>query len=323
MDSIGPVVSLEEAIMELEAGGIRLSGKFEEIESLNKFETRKYLVRVDDGTLNGHPAVLKLYMPSSYRKDRNEVACSEIARDGGVPVPEIIYPGFPEDANGFILVDYVDSLTLKEAGRRGHPRYRNMVSEAAAIMAGFHRIKSPIFGYPSGESGSRCLSDFVFERIDAAIEALEPMKAKSDVELAMKVYDALRGRVETSMLDGMKEFEFVHGDYNDNNVLVDPGKGRVKAVIDWKRGHYGNRHADPGHPVRIINREHPRTREGDLFMMEYDRSHGEPHDKMLYEFFDDVRTLMLSLYGLRTGEYGNLYSLKSVARKYQTPSRIS
>ena len=89
---------------------------------------------------------------------------------------------------------------------------------------------------------------------------------------------------------------FLHGDFHDGNVLVDPDSGDVTAVIDWEEAAYGDPRLDLCVMERVLRRSFNGA--GQAFLAAYEEASGiAPGNLKLWEELCGVRSKIVGAWG--------------------------
>ncbi len=185
------------------------------------------------------PLVLRIYEhdPALCRKELDlftMVAAS-------VPVPEVVGagPAGTEDCPPFLLLRYVDAVTLGELCRSGDTAAIAQAARSAGetlAAIGRHAFSKPGWLAPGPEVAAPLLPgrDPVPRFVDQCL-ASPLLQSRVPAELRQRASELIwSAAAEIAPLDC--ETRLVHGDFHRRNVLVreSAGRWRVAAVLDWE-----------------------------------------------------------------------------------------
>jgi aminoglycoside phosphotransferase (APT) family kinase protein len=158
-----------------------------------------------------------------------------------VPVPDMV--GFCSDATvtgaPFYVMHWVDGLVLRDAASVGPVSEATRWAAAESLvdtLAALHALEPDAVGL--GDLGRR---DGYVERLIRRWRRQWDTGRQRDLPLIEEVGDRLAGAVPEA-----GPARIVHGDYRLDNVIVDPGSGEVRAVLDWELCTLGDPLADVG-----------------------------------------------------------------------------
>lgn len=188
-------------------------------------------------TLDAPAGVIVLRVYRSTASLHAEVAAlSAVSRR--VPVPALLHadPG-TDDMPAFVALEYIDGITFRQ--------FRRAAGDQAAISAVARQIGRILAGIhacavdPAGEQYKHPDP----QELPAMIDRL----CRSDM-LHRRLGAQFLGRAQSLVAQERRELNelseharFVHGDFNNRNVLVRCTKGewRVAAVVDWECAGHG------------------------------------------------------------------------------------
>jgi aminoglycoside phosphotransferase len=312
-------MGLEFAVWQLEQAGYKVL-QVEEIHSYNVFESDKFKVHVTScyGT---QQAVLKIYKKDSrIQKCFADIQGYRQATAHGIQSVGLIYPRDPLPENPrFLLTEFQDRpvVTLAKCDIN-NPDYNSIVKQIAQEMARLHRINSPIFGYHTAQgvaSRSGSLFDLVFDRFENKIVHLERQDSACS-EGIRELFNTLRSNCNARAKLEMPSYDFVHGNLDSTNILVDPSSGSFVSFIDWKYSFFGNRHYDLSYHLRWLNPHEHDMRIRNTFLEAYDKSYGESLDQELYDFFDEIHILRMGIIKIIEKYQDNKFNLQELFQKY-------
>jgi aminoglycoside phosphotransferase (APT) family kinase protein len=158
-----------------------------------------------------------------------------------VPVPDMV--GFCSDpavtGAPFYVMNWVDGLVLRDADSVGAVDESTRWAAAGSLvdtLAALHALEPDAVGL--GDLGRR---DGYVERLIRRWRRQWDSGRKRDLPLIEEVGDRLAARIPEA-----GPARIVHGDYRLDNVIVDPGTGAVRAVLDWELCTLGDPLADVG-----------------------------------------------------------------------------
>ena len=176
-------------------------------------------------------------LPSAHRVDREHRVMTAL-RDTGVPVPRTL--GLCEDASvigtPFFVMEYVPGRILRDATLPGTPAAeRAAIFEALLdVLARLHAVDPAAVGLADfGRPGS------YFARQVARWSQQWSLSRTHEVPAMDALLDWLPHHLPADDVTTL-----VHGDYRLGNLILDPGKPRVVAVLDWELSTLGHPLAD-------------------------------------------------------------------------------
>jgi aminoglycoside phosphotransferase (APT) family kinase protein len=191
-----------------------------------------FRVTLSDGT----PVVVRIYRDA--RSGQREIAALDLVR-GVVPVPAVLHRGAR-----FAVLEYVDAITYRQfrhtAGAEAIARASRAIGRALAALA---RVRVD----------ERDDDDLV-ARFDAALASpLLAQRLGAELLRAAQRFVA-RGADRLAALRGARAF--VHGDFNNRNVLI-AVDGTVAAIVDWENARAGSPLLDVARFLQYETRERP------------------------------------------------------------------
>jgi aminoglycoside phosphotransferase (APT) family kinase protein len=172
--------------------------------------------------------------PSAHAIDREFRVLQALQGRFPVPRPHLFCDDESVIGQAFYVMDLVEGRILPDARLLEAPRDQRaeMSLELVRVLARLHRIDHREaglegFGRPDGYV-ARQLARWSSQWATARVEDNPHM-------------DRLIGWLEANLPAG-DESAIVHGDYRSHNVIFDPDKPRVAAVLDWEL-------ATIGHPI--------------------------------------------------------------------------
>ena len=196
-------------------------------------------------------------LPTAHDVAREAQVVALLARDGRVPVPEVV--SVCEDASvigaPFYLMRRAEGVVVRDrlpdflAGDAGAVARRSLGEQVPTVLGAIHSVDWRPFvdagiGRPSGYL-ERQLRRWVGQRegIQAAVAAA------GGTARELPDYDAVRDWLRDHV-PAETEPAVVHGDYKLDNVIVAPtddGTARITAVVDWEMATVGDPRADLGY----------------------------------------------------------------------------
>ena len=158
-----------------------------------------------------------------------------------VPVPEMVgYCAEPTVTGApFYVMRWVDGLVLRDAasvGRVDEATRRAAAESLIDTLAGLHAVEPDAVGL--GDLGRR---DGYVERLIRRWRRQWDTGRRRELPLIEEVGDRLAAAIPEA-----GPARIVHGDYRLDNVIIDPGDGAVRAVLDWELCTLGDPLADVG-----------------------------------------------------------------------------
>jgi aminoglycoside phosphotransferase (APT) family kinase protein len=150
--------------------------------------------------------------------------------------------------------------------------HRRVGEDLAAFLARLHTLD--VSSLPSAPGRSMRGQDKVGEAVDACLGRLVAA-VEQPVPLAQDLFAWLRRNLPAAATSGV----LVHGDVGPHNVLV--ADGRVSAVLDWERSHFG----DPAEDLAYLQPTLAGVIEWDDFMAAYVAGGGRPPDPASTRFY--------------------------------------
>ncbi len=254
--------------------------------------------------MDGRAAILKAF--HSHRAGAViELSAHRMAADHSIPTVDVIYPTeIPTNLSVpfpyFIILEAAPAVTLE--GAESHRNYQSLLKQSAQLLAGIHKIRGNKIGYLTGpyKVSDNHKTKAPFRRnLHYMTDVLTGTEKVSGRPSVRRVMEGLIERWEDFDIEGRlaeKPYNFVHGDYNSRNVLVEPERDKVAAVIDWAGARFDNRHFDLPHAVDILNRN---GSDGNAFLQYYSEAYGSPVDRELYSFYSIVRGFIADVTRMR------------------------
>jgi aminoglycoside phosphotransferase (APT) family kinase protein len=175
----------------------------------------------------------------------------------GVPVPPALALCTDEDVNGapFYVMGWVDGVVLDRPQRADllPMELRPTAAEQLIdVLADLHAVDPDAVGL--GDLGRR--EGYIERQVRRWSGQWEQSKTHE-----LRAIDEVAVALATRM-PVQRGVSIAHGDYRFGNVLVDPGSGRVTAVLDWELCTLGDPLADVGYLG--VYWEQPGTLTGDV-----------------------------------------------------------
>ena len=219
---------------------------------------RNYKFRFAD---SGEAFVLRFF-------DRDASACakeSAVLRlvSGDVPVPRVLHvePNGAEGFPAFLVLEFIDGISLRELKQRGDLRSIGQAAyDAGRALAGLARhrfdrsgLLTPALTIEPGMYENATTSAL----IDHFAES-PAFQRRIDATLTRRVKAWARS-LEGQIL-GPPRISLVHGDFNAANILVREQHDRwnVAAILDWEFAFAGSPLCDVGNMLRYERADRPR-----------------------------------------------------------------
>jgi len=181
---------------------------------------------------------------------------------GSVPVPDVLHvePGGQDNLPPFVLMRYVEGITLHELKRTGnHDAFAQAAYSAGQTLAVIGRFTFPRAGWlaPGPTVTSPLLegADPTPRFMDLCL-ASPNLKLRIPAELVDRTH-AFVWSCASQLAELDRQACLVHGDFGKRNLLVRPNNARasggrwtVAAVLDWEFAISGPPLADLGHFLR-------------------------------------------------------------------------
>jgi aminoglycoside phosphotransferase (APT) family kinase protein len=158
-----------------------------------------------------------------------------------VPVPPVVGLETDETVNGapFYVMPFVDGLVLRDpeaVAHVGEPIRRAASESLVDVLATLHDVDPDAVGL--GELGRK--EGYVARVLHRWRGQWEQSKTRE-----IPLVDEVAERLARSIPEQGRA-SIVHGDYRLDNVIVNPGDGSVRAVLDWELCTLGDPLADVG-----------------------------------------------------------------------------
>ncbi len=265
--------------------------------------------------MDGRAAILKAFH-SHRARAVIELSAYRMAAEHGIPTVDVIYPteiptGLSVPFPSFIILEAAPAVTLE--GAKSHRNYQSLLKQSAQVLARIHRIEGNKIGYLTGpyKVSDNHKTKAPFRRnLHYMKDVLTGAEKVSHRPAVRRVMEGLIERWEVSDIEGRlaeKPYNFVHGDYNSRNILVEPEKDKIVAVIDWAGARFDNRHFDLPHAVDIFNGG---GSDGNAFLQYYSEAYGSPVDRELYSFYSIVRGFIADVTRMRWEPAARLETLE-------------
>jgi aminoglycoside phosphotransferase (APT) family kinase protein len=202
------------------------------------------------GEVAGERAVVRIYPPGDARGPAApdiDAAVLHLVR-GLLPVPEVVELVREHEASGrpgLLVTTWVPGvrgdLVIAGLDAAGLARLGRALGTAAGTLAGMPWLEPGMFvdaELTLGRLPGAGLAEWVESRL-VGWEAADRARLASLAEDAQAVLDEVRRAC------------LVHGDLNPKNVLVDPDRLELTAVLDWEFAHAGHPWTDVGNLVRF------------------------------------------------------------------------
>ena len=200
----------------------------------------------------GERSVVRIYARPGPRGDAAAEVDGALLRlvRGLVPVPDVLEVRRPQgEAPGILVTSYVE-------GVRGDELLPALASEAARkVGEALGGLLADLAGMPFLAPGWFCDGDLTVRPFaelglpDGLPDYLDTLDLPvPDVErrsLRRRCVDA------QALLDTVGRVSLVHADLNPKNLLLDPGDGTLRALVDWEYSHAGHPFADLGNLLRF------------------------------------------------------------------------
>ncbi|MCJ1308322.1 hypothetical protein MMC25_001975 [Agyrium rufum] len=131
----------------------------------------------------------------------NEAACMAFIRDNtDIPVPKLL-DAYHKDGSHYLWMEFIDGVEMSELTDEEQTK---IIPQVQSIVTTLQKLRSRITGGPTGILSPPSIVYF---------HHLSNWKQQHSPE---------------------EEFVFCHGDLSQSNILVDPKKLRITAIIDWE-----------------------------------------------------------------------------------------
>jgi aminoglycoside phosphotransferase (APT) family kinase protein len=200
--------------------------------------------------------------------DRDPAACAKeaavltLVRDD-VPVPDVLHaePSGSASVPPFLVLEYIDGISLRELKKRGDPRSIGEAAyDAGRVLAGLSRHRFDHSGLLTPEL---TIEPGVFENATTSglidhFASSPVFQRRIDAALTERVKEWARSR--ESRHTQPLSFSLAHGDFNAANIFVREENGRwiVAAILDWEFAFAGSVFCDIGNMLRYERAERPR-----------------------------------------------------------------
>lgn len=180
-------------------------------------------------------------LESAHDMGREHRIISALA-GSGVPVPPTVGYEPEPDVNGapFYVMHFVEGVVLRgaqDSERHLQPATRDAAADSLIeVLARLHELDPDEIGL--GDLGRR--EDYLARQLKRWKSQLEKGRTRD-----LGVLDEVHRRLEAD-IPVQGGACVVHGDYKLENVIVDPGSGEVRAVLDWELTTLGDPLADLG-----------------------------------------------------------------------------
>ena len=160
----------------------------------------------------------------------------------GVPVPPTVGYEPEPDVNDapFYVMEFVEGVVLRgsqDAEQHLEPATRDAAADSLIdVLVRLHELDPDQIGL--GDLGRK--EDYLARQLHRWKSQLEKGRVR-DVPVLDEVHRRLEADIPEQ--DGVS---VVHGDYKLENVILDPGTGEVRAVLDWELTTLGDPLADLG-----------------------------------------------------------------------------
>ena len=182
-------------------------------------------------------AVLKI---TPHRVDRelvNEAHQLDLLRDLGLPVPQLYlkHPGSLEDPNTYILIEFVDGITLAAAKKQlPESDYDSLQHQLAELVLKLHAHTRDTYGKVdiSGNHQETNWPAFYRSLHDHSVQAVEQV-SEIPIKMRRKI-EKLHSRLD-QYLTHADQPRLCHGDMWGKNVMVnqdETGAWKIKALLD-------------------------------------------------------------------------------------------
>lgn len=155
-----------------------------------------------------------------------------------VPVPRPLLLAGPDVLGApFYVMEFADGQVLRERSQLAAldaPTAGALARELVDVLVRLHRLEPEQVGL--GDLGRP--GGYLERQLRRWTRQLEASHSRDLPELA-RLAERLGARVPSSQRDSI-----VHGDYRLDNVVVDPDRGRIVAVLDWEMATLGDPLAD-------------------------------------------------------------------------------
>ena len=255
-DPFGPADALSEEQVATAVEAARPDWRLVDAEPIPAGSDILYRVTVEpdegrDATTTERRAVLKCFRPSGPLAGRapdrvvTEVRLLELAgAETTVPVPTVY--GFCESHDAvpapFFLMEYVEGVSETGLSPDVETTER-LTREAARYLARIHDWRSfeaaGNFAVDDGDvvvDGTARWVDHLHGVVDGAVTHLDETRF-SDLQAPVAEY--VEERFTDAAFDAAPVL--LHGDYRYGNLVVDPGRATVEAVLDWGASLAGDR----------------------------------------------------------------------------------
>ncbi len=178
---------------------------------------------------DGRSLVLQRQRPGDERDMLVETSVVRAARDGGVPVPELLAAARTSDGGAFMILDAVEGETIARKLLRDDQfatARSGLVVDLAGALARIHALPT--------------------DRVEG-LETVDQIEAYTDVLDESGQPHPMLELVRRWLLDHRPSTDrvgVVHGDYRLGNMIVAPDG--LAAVIDWELAHLGDPMEDLG-----------------------------------------------------------------------------
>lgn len=154
----------------------------------------------------------------------------DAARGAGVPTPKVLEVGNFADGRPYMVAERVHGIEGREA-----PGRLDVLEQMGRLAARLHGIRTRGFGPVFDWSSNSLSKHSSWSRYLAAGFDVETRIATLSRHRMISKHQAkwLR-RTAARMAAWRKPPSLQHGDLRLKNVIVDPGTGRIAAVIDWE-----------------------------------------------------------------------------------------
>jgi len=174
---------------------------------------------------------------------------------GAVPVPEVIHaaPGGFEDLPPFVVMRYVEGITLRELRRSGDAEAIAQAARSAgeALAA----IGRAVFEKPGWLGPGPAVGAPLLEGADPLPRFVDLCLPRLPADLRRRTHDFVWSHA-AEMANMAADTRLVHGDFNGRNLIV--CRTSIAAVIDWEFAISGSPLNDIGNFLRYERAARPR-----------------------------------------------------------------
>jgi Ser/Thr protein kinase RdoA (MazF antagonist) len=177
------------------------------------------------------------------------------ALQGRIPVPEVEYA---DGAWSAFVYPWIEGLTLNECRRRDPAAFAAVAEQLGTLVRAIGDIELPL--------RTSVLPATLDELRDQL--ALDARDAIDRQRMAPAIVDRLLQLVDATPWQLGLPRALIHGDLGTKNIIVDPGRRQIAAIIDWEHAARGWPTWDLGKLFRYASRY------DDVFRAAFARGHG-------------------------------------------------